>query len=55
MNVALIPSASSPFVVYALVTVDERAAVDGESHPNKAPLRPKLFIAFPLSGARQDA
>ena len=30
MDVALIPSASSPFVECALVTVDERVVVDGE-------------------------
>ena len=48
MDVALIPSASSPFVECALVTVDERVVVDGEPPPNNVPSRPKLLIAFPL-------
>ena len=54
MDVALIPSASSPFVVCVLVTVDERAVVDEES-PGAMLQRPKLLIALPLPGARQDA
>ena len=52
MDVALIPSASSPFVVCVLVTVDERAVVDEESPRGNAP---SAQAAHSLAAARRPS
>ena len=47
MDVALIPSASSPFLECALVTVDERVVVDGEPPPAQCSIAAQAAHSLP--------